>query len=321
MQNKLSNEEKLSQIFFPHYTQRRQDAITQNQHFVYYSSAETAMSIIKNKNIWMRNAICMNDFSEVQYGISCLKHAYDSPTGKKFQSALNSISKSLCDESAALFDSHTDFFKYDTYLTCISEYSGTEDISGRLSMWRAYGRESGVALVLNNESLLSLPGALNAYLSPVAYKLKEDIEEEIDIIRNNIEINSAMLQEQDPEIIKWHVFNVFRFAAVCIKNPGFKEEKEWRIIYCPIEKSKHMETEKEVVAINGVPQLIYKLPLKEISEESFPGADIPHLIKKIIIGPSAHQGTIYKAFVELLAKAGGTNPERKVVISDIPLRC
>lgn len=35
-----------------------------NLQFIYYTSAETAMSILKSKEIWFRNARVMNDYEE-----------------------------------------------------------------------------------------------------------------------------------------------------------------------------------------------------------------------------------------------------------------
>ena len=44
---------------------------------------------------------------------------------------------------------------FDTYLTSISEHRNKEDTFGRLSMWRAYGETTGVALVMNNSPFLT----------------------------------------------------------------------------------------------------------------------------------------------------------------------
>ena len=320
MQNKLSNEEKLNQIFFPHNTQRRQDAI-KGQHFVYYTSAETAISIIRNKQIWMRNALYMNDSSEVRYGIECLRHAYLSLAGQRFKESLDEIFPNICNEIAAKFHGWSGDFRNGTYLTCLSEFSDPEDNHGRLSMWRAYGGESGVALVLNNEGLLSLSGScgLKGYISPVAYKSKEGIEEEINNIMNNIKDNAEMLRTQNREAIKNLVFNAFRFAAVSIKNPGFNEEKEWRIIYSPnMEPEASIHIEKEIRQVNEITQLIYKIPLREIPEDGIKGLDIPNLINRIIIGTYSKQISTYNVFVELLENAGVADPYKRVTLSNIP---
>jgi hypothetical protein len=73
--------------------------------------------------------------------------------------------------------------------------------------------------------------------------------------------------------------------------------------------------------IGGIPQPIYKIPLKDIPEEGFVGAEIPALIERIIIGPTQFPLVTYEAFVELLSKAGVAEAQKKVFISDIPLRC
>lgn len=44
--------------------------------FVHYTSAENGINIIKNKEIWLRNVRCMNDFSEVEHGMSVLQSYY-----------------------------------------------------------------------------------------------------------------------------------------------------------------------------------------------------------------------------------------------------
>src|ERR1700693_3098635 len=43
-------------------------AVTDSARFVHYTSAEAALSIIKSKRIWMRNAMSMADYREVQHG-------------------------------------------------------------------------------------------------------------------------------------------------------------------------------------------------------------------------------------------------------------
>ena len=40
--------------------------------FVHYTSAFAATQIIQNEEVWLRNALVMNDFSEVQHGETCL---------------------------------------------------------------------------------------------------------------------------------------------------------------------------------------------------------------------------------------------------------
>lgn len=40
---------------------------------VHYTSASAGLSILQNKQLWMRNVLCMNDYSEVNYPYQLFK--------------------------------------------------------------------------------------------------------------------------------------------------------------------------------------------------------------------------------------------------------
>ena len=86
----------------------------------------------------------MNDFSEVRHGWDCLAKAYNG--GTKLQAILDSHFVGLRAEIERDFNSFKQSMLFDTYLTCVSEHRIEEDTLGRLSMWRAYGVTTGVAL-------------------------------------------------------------------------------------------------------------------------------------------------------------------------------
>ena len=64
---------KLEGIFMPHARKQRENFYAKGGRFVHYTSADAAISIIKNKRIWMRNTTCMSDYSEVQHGYKMLR--------------------------------------------------------------------------------------------------------------------------------------------------------------------------------------------------------------------------------------------------------
>ena len=106
---------------------------------------------------------------------------------------------------------------------------------------------------------------------------------------------------------------------LCVKHPGFKEEREWRVVYNPTEQvSTHVASSIEV--INGVPQEVFKIPLQDIPEENFYGATVPEFIHKVIIGPCSQQAVLRQTFFKLLEGAGCENPYLKIDYSGIPLR-
>lgn len=316
MQDQLT--EILFNIFHPYACTKHKEAIESNRRFVHYTSAEVAMSIITNNEIWMRNSTCMNDFSEVEYGLNCLRNAYMSPTGERFKNTLNGIFPEISAEIESLFNSWVPNMQSDTYLTCVSEHSNDEDNLGRLSMWRAYGKPTGVAQVIKNEAMLSTSDVLKAYSSPVAYTDVNGVSDQLNLITEGIIRNIEIIKLVGRETIKNYVFNVFKFAIVSIKHPGFKEEKEWRIVYIPA--MEHSSTiRKDIRAVNGIPQQIYKIPLIDIHEHNYL-TSIPNILDRIIIGPVQYPWAVYKAFVELLTSVGVSDAIKRVFNSQIPLR-
>jgi len=77
---------------------------------------------------------------------------------------------------------------------------------------------------------------------------------------------------------------------------------------------------KDIRVVNGVPQPIFKIPLKDIPDEDFVGAEIPALLDRIIIGPTQYPLPMLEAFTLLLTDAGVTDPDKRVFVSDIPIR-
>ena len=81
---------------------------------------------------------------------------------------------------------------------------------------------------------------------------------------------------------------------------------------------------KEIETVKGVPQFVYKLPLRdipgEVGQTGFYGAEVKDVVNRIIIGPSANGIVIRDAFIHLLTKAELAEPQKKVFVSGIPIR-
>lgn len=71
---------QIGSLFFPDILKARIKLEAENGRFAHYTSATVAMSIVQSPYIWMRNAITMNDFSEVKHGKACLQPAF-TPSG------------------------------------------------------------------------------------------------------------------------------------------------------------------------------------------------------------------------------------------------
>jgi hypothetical protein len=57
---------QLQAIFSPQMV-KKASRIEQNEDFrlVHYTSAEAALKILESEEVWLRNSLCMNDFSEI----------------------------------------------------------------------------------------------------------------------------------------------------------------------------------------------------------------------------------------------------------------
>jgi hypothetical protein len=207
-------------------------------------------------------------------------------------------------------------YKDNTYITCLSEHYDTEDGLGRLSMWRAYGGVSGVALVVNNNPFLQSNDGLGAFTFPVTYCKQDGYLRLFEHMRN------TLLEKFDSyssmESFDAYFSMLLKYHILCTKHPGFAEEREWRVVYTPgPEKPKYIQ--EEIHTVRGTPQSVYMLPVENITEIDF-YAGIENLLDHIIIGPTPHPQVMKEAFVKILNQEGVTDAESKVVISDIPLR-
>lgn len=296
------------------------DAQNGKTRFVHYTSAEAAVRILESKMVWMRNASCMNDFSEVQYGLEVIRRGFLSYSGEQFRIAVESIQPGIMAEVQASFDPLAPAFLSDTYVTCFSEHLNLEDDHGRLSMWRAYGATTGVALVMNNHPFVMPSDALMAWTTPVAYVRDSEFDAQLDVIAQELAKNSKWLEHYPREQFRDALLLMLSFAAVSIKHIGFEEEKEWRVVHLP-----HLfESERlipEHVVVHGIPQKIFKIPLQNYPDHGFTGAEPHELINRIIIGPTEYPRAIQSTFVALLERLGIPDPQEKVVCSGIPLRC
>ena len=309
---------QLYEVFFHYAAQRQKIARESNQRFVYYTNAETAINILSKGELWMRNAIVMNDFSEIRYGHDCLASALSNGGRQFLANALEPIFPGLLSEILQELDRHSILHLNQTYLSCFSEHLTEEDSYGRLSMWRAYGGSTGVAIVFRGTALLSESNALKVYTSPVAYWEPTEVAQEITRLARRIDVK-AHLVRMDRETVKIFLSNAMRFAILSTKHPGFKEELEWRAIYQPwFERS--FRVPSSVETIKGVPQIIQKIPLKDVPEEGLKGAELADALDRVIIGPTQFPTTIFDALVQTLADRGLSKPESRIHVSRIPLR-
>jgi hypothetical protein len=104
-----------------------------------------------------------------------------------------------------------------------------------------------------------------------------------------------------------------------LKHEGFREEREWRIIYSPKRDSSPL-IKRIVREVAGVPQPIFLLPLDRDVHPGLADIDLIQMFDRLIIGPSPYPWPMYEAFTTALSEAGVKDATNKVFVSDIPIR-
>ncbi len=314
------NQEILLKIFFSKIFLHQNRIKEENKRFVHYTTAESAYKIIESKKVFLRNTKTMNDFSEVQHGIDCLIETYNnSDVGHEFRELLEKIHPGITKKLEGHFNGWQPSFKNQSFIFSISEHEDNEDSLGRLSMWRAYGKGTGVALVLNSFPFLQENDHLSAYTVKVEYISSDDYSKSLRQITDGLIDNFDLIKSLSEDHLIRIIFDVFKFTALSAKHKGFSEEQEWRVIYNPeLEPSNYID--HEVHILNGLPQEVHCIKLQNIPEINLMGTEVSEILDRIIIGPSDYADTIYKAFEYLLKGNGISNPREKIFISSIPLR-
>lgn len=306
-------------IFQPYAAAKANYALSNGTKFAHYCSADSAIKIIKSKEMWLRNLRCMNDFREADYGFDLLIKAYESNEGETFKRAINSIQPDASQKLEHWFNGWISNLATNCYISCISEHERNEDHIGRLSMWRAYGNRNGVALVVDPKPLFMEQSANNVFSTPVAYLRQEELNHQLLQIAHSINEHADTLKQMEGDQFVNNLHWAFILGVLSTKHPGFAEEREWRLIYMPTYVASE-NVRAELETISGVPQLVQKMPLEWESVGTIPRLRLNDYFNKAIVGPSMDSASIYEALLISLRGAEIENPEEKIFVSDIPLR-
>lgn len=313
-----SEQEDLARrVFFPE--EELDIASSVDLRFVHYTTAAAAANILRTREWWLREPSSMNDTHEVLHGLQCAELSLQRSRSEfGLYEALESIAEDLPSQISQ-FLSHPILHPQNIYIGCLSEHLQREDQHGRLSMWRAYGGDGGVAFILNRRPVLENQGVLTLSTHKVRYHDTEDIQRSLKQMAGRIAGNEKELRQIEKGDLRNILVSKLREIALSCKHPGFAEEREWRLLYdSNIRSSPYII--KQVETLKGIPQTICKVPLRTMDDGTVTGAEIPGLIERVIIGPTKYPKILEKAFVQLLKDADVANAAEKVVVSGIPLR-
>jgi hypothetical protein len=263
------------------------------------------------------------DYREVQHGYDVLNKIFSADGNlARFHGALDACVPGVAAEAFNLFNGWWRDIRFSTFITSISEHDDHEDLHGRLSMWRGFGggNVARVALVLRlPQTALVATQELNIIVSPVAYLEEDEVRADVNAVIEGIGKNREFIQSVDRQLVVNCVYVMLMAGVVCMKHEGFREEREWRIVYGP-KRMPSALMEPSTETIGGVPQVIHKIPLDVRASPNLADIDLARLFDRLIIGPSPFSLAMHEAFVRALTESGVSDAANRVVISGIPIR-
>ena len=329
-------ESVLWETFFKNVVTRSNEAKSQEIDFAHYTTAETLIKIIEGRCIYLRNTKVLNDSSEIKFGHEYLRQCLNQPEGDDLFRALSEINPILTKQH--LFDEwfnalYQRFIENDTYIFSMSDHSkATTPLLGQLAMWRAYGGDNGVAIIVDASKTAFVDSdAAGAWTFPVEYVERDSkgafgrnswLTKEFQHMTALIKENQDILRKVEFNVISGYLMQAFNMATVRSKHVAFQEEHEWRVVrtvgWLDNVKAETPRTE----TIKGIPQKVVKLNLVN-HEDGKPNPlnlELGNVIKKILVGPCNHADVIRDAIIERLANAGIHNGDDFVTITNIPYR-
>lgn len=314
---------QMLELFFFYDRKRVKQVLEGKKLLAHYTTADTAMKIIKGRSLWLRNAGMMNDYMEIEHGKAAIEPVLNGPLGVRLSNVLNDLEDGLACQVIERHYHHREHARESIFMTSLSEHD-PDDTLGRLSMWRAYGGPvSGVAVLFKGAVVnLDLEPNLHLTANPILYGGPDEFRIEFEGMVSQLEANAAFLKEFDSATILNACSAVLQFAMLSIKHLGFAEEREWRIVHRPYEfSSAHMIS--QTVSVGGIPQTIYDLPFHNPEKHALfnlPQLNLNEILEGIIIGPCHYPETVFRAFKDEMTAAGIENAQERIHVSNIPLR-
>lgn len=196
----------------------------------HYCSFESFISIIENSTIRLSNIVKSNDLEEITYILPTLKNIV-----KKIASYYNS--KSTVDFkinfSSDYIDSLFSPFNKTLYVTCFSE---SKDSLSQQARYADDGKGIAIGfstipliqLQINNNSEFTFNKVIYNDNNVEAYVI-DNMKKELDKLWG---IDEAKNQNNLVKLISNFSDSMLTYSSL-FKNPGFNEEREWRLIYNP----------------------------------------------------------------------------------------
>lgn len=289
----------------------------------HYTSLEVLESILRNDEVWFSNPLFMNDHEELRWGIvngfqwlsqdGLLAQAFG--TSARHKHFVDSLASEI-----TLFEKN---HLFDTYILCFSQHEAGDD-DGVLSMWRGYAADgTGAALIVDAAKFGVVPDN-PLIISKVTYGKEERLawlrwlgERIKDFLLANVVADDAIRPMASM------IFERLKVAALFSKHSGFREEKEWRIVYMPDRDRREPKAFRHMFGyLNGPRGLEPKLKFKIVPLPGVLADDLSleKLLARILIGPSRAYPLTRETIERMLDLTNKSALKSRLMVSTIPLR-
>lgn len=275
----------------------------------HYTTAEGLLGILKSSQLWASDLRFLNDVQEGLYAKQLLLDAVAGmpnpvldPNHWAYPHGPSGVD--------AFVEYHRlviDTIRTSTFGVFVACFCDSGDL---LSQWRAYGSDHGYAVEFSTESLEAALAGRPFLVGSALHRVRYGEVPAQEMVGRALEsVGDTNLNH--PGVKAWHKAVELTAMLATVKDPGFREECEWRLIGALAPYS------------GGPPKA--KLDDSGIRFRATPIAIVPYIelsialdaIVSIRIGPGRY-GDVRQAGVEALLSAIGS--KAKVVRSVVPLR-
>lgn len=185
----------------------------------HYTNQPGIIGILDSENIWCTDIRFLNDSRELVHTLDFAKSLLEAKANKTTE-----VRAKLYREWVSQLWLLKDYPIY------VASFSEEDDL---LSQWRAYCNPTGFAVgfvaldLMNLAEAFTLPGILLKCIYDVRTQ-QDHLEYAMEYLADYFENNGATPDASNTASRLF--FSFLLTAAACFKNPGFEEEKEWRLV-------------------------------------------------------------------------------------------
>ena len=239
-----------------------------NEIVYHYCSVDTFFNIIKNSSIWLSDISKSNDYQEC---IRCREFV-----NKGIEEYLKEDAKSLKAWTTWYEEGVDVNFSTKTFCVCFSE------CKDKLSQWRGYAQDGKGISIGFDKKVLEEINQISEYHIAFGRVIYDSPQEFVQGIIND---NIKKFEYKGIGHVALELSQNYRMQFPFVKNPGFEEEKEWRVVVCSVIGNYNIPSSKRI--------LFSKVKYRAANNKLIPYIEMnfekikQSIIKEIFIGPKS----------------------------------